>query len=183
MVAEQADGCPQDFEPIFYRVWNGTKDFCSDGEVESCNGEMVKGIPPINMTSFSGKVACGKRGGPSFINSRRVGAYTWTCPDGFVPCSLTTLPTETVCIEPDKKPADCPILDFIVIHEEAARSYQNIGYSVTEDGYLQDAGYYTKIAFSKNNARQQVSAEPIISTAMNTRTPCIGYDRDRLILT
>ena len=63
MVAEQADGCPQDFEPIFYRVWNGTKDFCSDGEVESCNGEMVKGIPPINMTSFSGKVACGKRGG------------------------------------------------------------------------------------------------------------------------
>ena len=30
MVTKSVDGCPEDYEPLFYRNWNGTYDVCID---------------------------------------------------------------------------------------------------------------------------------------------------------
>ena len=69
--------CPEGYEALFHHMWNGTKEFClNDGsqlrlverqEGIECSGEVIQSIAPINMTVISGKIACGKRGGPTFI--------------------------------------------------------------------------------------------------------------------
>ena len=73
------DGCPNDYEALIHRVWNGTKEFCfgaaSDSELKLteyksdsvCDGEIIEPIPPMNMTVISGRLACAKRGGPTFV--------------------------------------------------------------------------------------------------------------------
>ena len=67
------------------------------------------------MTSFGGMVACGKRGGFSFIESRKVDAFSMECPQNYEPCSDKTKPSETVCIKIGSNKANCPIIDILVI--------------------------------------------------------------------
>ena len=128
-----------DYEPLYYRVWNGTYDLClteldsslyslvvMQNEDVTCTAEgseMIEGIPAINMTSVSGVVACGKRGGTSFLDTVRVDEESRECPNGMVPCSDQTQPSETVCVDPDKIEEQCPILDFFVIGSNAAISF------------------------------------------------------------
>lgn len=91
IVLEDKDqGCPSDYEPIFKRAWNGTHDLCLaslgknaynidvliDNEVKSCDFTFIEAIPPILMTSMSGMIACGKRGGPTYLDTVRVNEGT-----------------------------------------------------------------------------------------------------------
>ena len=56
----ESEKCPEDYEPLFSRTWQGTKE-----------------IPAINMTMIGdGVVACGRRGGQNFIDSKRVDPFT-----------------------------------------------------------------------------------------------------------
>lgn len=59
-------------------------------------------------------VVCGKRGGPNFIDSVRIGSGENRCPEGLQPCSKQTQISETICMEPEKIPAECPILDLVL---------------------------------------------------------------------
>ena len=77
----EEENCPSGYEPLFHRMWNGTHDVCfgGDGEISvlrgkesGCEGEVVQGHQPINMTSISGMTACGRRGGPPLIHTIRV---------------------------------------------------------------------------------------------------------------
>ena len=65
---------------------------CEDGEVHP-------GLDPIELASISGKIACGKRGGPKFIDETvRVDPESGECPRTYVPCSPYTNSTDTICV-------------------------------------------------------------------------------------
>ena len=103
---DTAAGCPIDYEPLFTRKWNGTKDVCVEGlsfkpyvSEDGCRGDIIRGIPPVDMTSITGKIACGKRGGPTFLESIRVDPETEECPRTYVPCSAITEADDTVCVK------------------------------------------------------------------------------------
>ena len=69
-------------------MWNGTYDVCQEANFKyaffnveildesdenACEGgDIIDGIPPINMTIDTGMISCGKRGGPTFIETIRV---------------------------------------------------------------------------------------------------------------
>ena len=92
-------GCPLNYEPLLFRYWPGTYDVCIENEMyggtisrfdsdKGCKtGVKVDAIPPVNMTSLSGMTACGRRGGPNFVETVRVDPYTLECPQGLEPCS------------------------------------------------------------------------------------------------
>ena len=88
------------------------------------------------MTSLSGMTACGKRGGPNFVETVRVDPYTFECPQGLEPCSKFTNANDTVCMEPYKKEYECPIIDLFVIKDDTAPRLRKSGFEVTELGYL-----------------------------------------------
>ena len=136
------------------------------------------------MTALGGMVACGKRGGFSFIESRKVDIYSMECPKNYEPCSPFTKPAETVCIKKGSDKADCPIIDILVIDQSFEPTWQIRGYKTTEKSYPYNGDSTTKIAFSKTTARllDKRSNDPIIGFAINTNIPCYGYDSDRLIL-
>lgn len=67
------------------------------------------------MTGTEGVIFCGKRGGPSFINGTRVDPSTMLCPKGYMPCLNDKKATEKVCLEPERIPADCPIIDLVLL--------------------------------------------------------------------
>ena len=69
------------------------------------------------MTVDSGMVVCGKRGGPTFIETNRVDPVTKLCARGLVPCSHTSPPGETVCVKEYEKEFECPILDLFIVKE------------------------------------------------------------------
>ena len=86
-IENESDGCPIDYEPLFYRHWNGTYDVCDgvDGlsvydRSEGCNGAIIDAIPPVNMTAITGMRACAKRGGPNFLDTIRPDPNTLVCP-------------------------------------------------------------------------------------------------------
>ena len=81
----------------------------------SCDGEVLPAIAPINMTVTNNMIICGKRGGPTFLETVRVEKKTRKCPENYVACSRFTGLTETVCIEPHKLD-DCPIIDILAIN-------------------------------------------------------------------
>ena len=153
-----------------------------DSEDEQCYGRVVDPIPPVNMTVITDKVACAKRGGATFLNAQRVDPYTFECTTGHVPCSAYTAPSDTICVKPYEKEFECPIIDLFVVHQELIPHLTAHGYQVTEDGYQQDGGFKTHIAFSKSIKRKEVSHEPIISTALNSVVPCYGTERESLVL-
>ena len=78
---------------------------------------MVDGVDPIQMTSIYDMVACGKRGGPTYLETVRVDTVTLSCPQGYVPCSEFTIPSDTICIEPERKRLDCPIIDMFLVKD------------------------------------------------------------------
>ena len=93
MLVEDSIGCPSDYEPFFHRMWNGTYDICSETMDDqrivlsayyegstTCNGIVFESLAPINMTSIDGMVACGLRGGDTFMNQTRVDIDTLECP-------------------------------------------------------------------------------------------------------
>ena len=92
-----------------------------------CDGEVLPAIPPINMTETYGKIICGKRGGPTFLETVRVEKKTRKCPENYVACSRFTGLTETVCIEPDKID-DCPIIDLLAINNYSERAWKELDY-------------------------------------------------------
>ena len=101
-VVKSDDGCPIDYEPLFYRNWNGTHEICIDyayvaepiirlhTEDRDCPGKVIKEMPPINMTAITGFTACAKRGGPTFLETVRVDPVSRICPRGYVKCSPNT---------------------------------------------------------------------------------------------
>ena len=78
---------------------------------------MIDAIPPVNMTSINGKVACAKRGGPNFLETIRPDPVTKECPRNHVPCSIYTNYTDTVCVKEYELDFECPIIDMFVVHE------------------------------------------------------------------
>lgn len=69
-------------------------------EGDSCEGEeVIESIPPINMTAIGDHIPCGKRGGPTFVESIRVDKNTFKCPEPYQPCSNLTTPDETICVQ------------------------------------------------------------------------------------
>ena len=143
------------------------------------------------MTNIAGMTACGKRGGPNFLETIRVDSQTKRCPRGTVPCSNYSDSTDTVCVEKDMTD-ECPIIDILVIYSESMDYYKKLGYQVTSKGWLSsqestnsqesDDSYLTYLAFSKVKARVEVGYSAVISTTINTQEPCYGQDRDRLLL-
>ena len=123
----EAGGCALDYEPIFSRMWNGTHELCVDGldvrvfnyddELDICDGDIRSQIKPINMTIDSGMIVCGKRGGPTFMETSRVDPITKQCSRGLVPCSKTSPPRETVCVKEYEREFECPILDLFIVKE------------------------------------------------------------------
>ena len=96
---------------------NGKEVFLHE-EGDECDGDVIAAIPPINMNRIVDKLPCAKRGGPNFIETVRVNNRTLKCPSGYMPCSIYTNPTDTICIPNDAdKDAECPILDMFVVHE------------------------------------------------------------------
>ena len=83
---------------------------------EGCNGRIVDEIAPKNMTVISDNIACAKRGGPSFLETVRVDPNTLKCPRNYVPCSMYTLATDTVCVKEYEAEFECPIIDLFVVH-------------------------------------------------------------------
>ena len=91
VVNESAEGCPSGYEPVFSRTWRGTYDICKSANYthssyelmkdgDRCTGEKIAGLQPIEMINVGDKVICGKRGGPTFIESTRVDPSTFECP-------------------------------------------------------------------------------------------------------
>lgn len=126
------------YEPLFSREWPGTERVCktakdkdetqessnnfrfysiSDGD--SCDGEILDPIAPIEMTAIHDMIPCARRGGPTFVETIKVDQVTLKCAEEFVPCSTITKPAETVCVREEDKATHCPILDIYVIHELA----------------------------------------------------------------
>ena len=69
------------------------------------------------MTAINGMVACGKRGGPTFLETVRVDSVLMTCPEGYEPCSVETSPSETICMPLGSDMSECPILDLVIFNE------------------------------------------------------------------
>ena len=141
------------------------------------------------MTSISGMTACGKRGGPTLIETVRVDPEKMTCPDGYSPCSEETAATETVCWLENESKRECPILDIKVISVDKEQLWIDAGYETTPNTYPArgTGNSASKIAFSKETSNRHkgqsgTSREPVISSVLNTYIPCYGYDSDRLIL-
>ena len=138
------------------------------------------------MTNISGMIACGQRGGPSFIETMSTRPISGICPLGYHLCSDQTSPTESVCLPPEfSKDKHCPILDVLVISDSDSEKWRDNGYQITEKGYPTSAESVAKIAFSKTTSRIAGDGpkEPIIHFTMNTFIPCMGYDYERLMLT
>lgn len=139
----------------------------------------------MNMSNLNGVIACAKRGGNDFLSSVRPNPKNFIniqCPDDYVPCSNLTSRSETICVT---KLANCPILDILLIDESFASTWESKGYTVSDKSFGNSEGTNSKLAFSKTtNTRYGIvgALEPIIDTAMNTFTPCFGYDSERLIL-
>ena len=74
------------------------KDVFLHEEGDECDGQVIEAIPPINMNRIVDKLPCGKRGGPNFLETVRVDKGTLRCPSGYMPCSIYTNPTDTICI-------------------------------------------------------------------------------------
>jgi len=87
------------------------------------------------MTDFMSKVACAKRGGPSFLETVRVDPESKECPEDFVPCSDYTTADNTVCVKEKKNEAEtyseCPIIDIGFIEASRVPSAYIGGYDVT----------------------------------------------------
>ena len=131
VLESEANDCPTNYEPLVYRVWNGTYDLCevtADGKQDNyevlknsdatCNGLTKQGLAPMNMTNISGMKLCGKRGGNSFIDEVRVEPFTRKCPKNYEPCSPNTDATDTICVDASSGPnykEKCPILDIVFI--------------------------------------------------------------------
>lgn len=186
--------CPDNYEPIIYRAWNGTHDVCfqessgsnnlnikvlaakSGQEVENsqktCSGTLKVGLEAINMTNIGGMLVCGKRDGQNFLESIRVNPETHECPPGYDPCSAETTPSETVCWPTGASKDACPIIDLVVISSKSAQKWIDKGYTVTAGSFQSElsTNLDSKIAFSKTRVRKQTfgSGQPIVAVTLNT---------------
>ena len=125
------------------------------------------------MTAIGEVIVCGKRGGPSFLNTIRVNPQTFECPIGYEPCSKATSPSETVCWPVGESKENCPIVDILVIETESQYLWESKGYKTTENTFVQSSNSSaatTRIAFSKEQNRDKTEGarQPIISSSMNT---------------
>ena len=201
IVLERSDlGCPNGFEPLFHRMWNGTHDICldgtnlvkvSEGDEKACKSGLTHkpGQQPINITSIGGMTACGKRGGPALIQTMRVESRRTTCPAGYSPCSEETKPSETFLRPINENKDEFPILDFKVISVQKEQLYIEAGYKMTTKTYPVNRPDTSanKIALSKTTANRgknsfKISREPAISATLKRYMPCYCYDSDRLTL-
>ena len=119
-------------EPVFERMWKGTRHGCykrymfSSNKVleyyewkkhkrnkEACNN--IDPIPPQSQFKFYGKFFCGLPGGKPFALVSRVDPETGECPDEYEPCSRNTSDENTVCYLPEDHPTSCPITDLQIV--------------------------------------------------------------------
>ena len=120
------DSCPESYEPLFSKVWNGTHDGCFQRDGSNCSAaertttKAGSGIPAMNMTKISptGQIACGKRGGSNFLEQVKVEPFTKKCPDGLVPCAEITEATDKICVDATDM-ANCPIIDIAIMDNSA----------------------------------------------------------------
>ena len=101
------------------------------------------------MTAMSDMIACGKRGGPNFLETIRPDPLTYSCPRNYVPCSVFTNYNDTICVKEYERDYECPVIDMFIVHEAQAEELRKFQYIVTDIGYPQAGGYATHIAFSK----------------------------------
>ena len=132
------------------------------------------------MIGTEGVIICGKRGGPSFIEMKRVNPITLTCPRGFIPCSTETKATETVCLTPEQVPAECPIIDLVLVSDADLLGWDYVGYTVF-DPPMGNSGL--KIAVTKDKFRNYISGGAIMGIEVNTQQPCFGNENQAIILT
>ncbi len=82
------------YEPLFSREWPGTERVCktlknkdnpeapnnfrfySIGDNDSCDGEVLDPLAPIEMTAIHDMIPCAKRGGPTFVETVKVDQVT-----------------------------------------------------------------------------------------------------------
>ena len=155
------------------RVWQGTTDLCFKKDVQTLtsaengcsDGEQIQGLSKTNMIGTEGVIICGKRGGPSFIEMKRVNPITLTCPRGFIPCSTETKATETVCLTPEQVPAECPIIDLVLVSDADLLGWDYVGYTVF-DPPMGNSGL--KIAVTKDKFRNYISGGAIMGIEVNT---------------
>ena len=136
------------------------------------------------MTIIAGMILCGKRGGPTFLETFEVDPETLKCPEGTVLCSDASDATEAVCMERQNLD-QCPILDIVVIYKKDISYYQVIGFEIAGNWPIDegvDEKYSTYLAFSKISARKGVGYGPVMGTTINTREPCYGAEKDQLII-
>ena len=122
------------------------------------------------MINIHGMVACGKRGGPTYLETVRVDTVTLSCPRGYVPCSEFTIPSDTICIEPERKKPDCPIIDMFLVKESAMNLWKDsFEFTAKNFGNFSDKDK-TRLAYSKTHTRNKVvnNGEPVIDTVINT---------------
>jgi len=93
------------------------------------------------MTSISDRTACAKRGGPNFLETKRVDSVTGECPPGLVRCSPWTSRTDTVCMKESELKEKCPIIDLFVVHEAMVPYLKENGFNITTTGYPQEGGF------------------------------------------
>ena len=143
---------------------------------------MIDAIPAVNMTSIAEKVACAKRGGPNFLETIRPDPETFFCPRNTVPCSYYTTINDTICVKEYERDYECPIIDMFVVHEDLIPYLRANGFELTEEGFVQEGGYATHIAFSRVTTRTDSRQEPIMSTVINTVQPCYGPEKETIVL-
>ena len=126
-------------EPVFERVWRGTRKGCyerymfSANEVytyeewnrrynndEDGNCDTIRPIPPRTMFKFYGNYFCGLTGGKPYAIVERVDPETGECPEGLEPCSNKTSAENTVCYPPEEHATSCPITDLKIIEVDQA---------------------------------------------------------------
>ena len=152
----------------------------------NCDGARVPGLPPVEINGTENVTICAKRGGPSFMNTTRVDPALLRCPSGFSPCSRETKHTETICLEPERIPTDCPIIDMMLVKESEALSWQADGYTVIQSPRfvpIKPDQAPRVLAFTKDKFRNYVSGGPIMEIITNTQNPCFGNSKQSLRLT
>ena len=124
------DNCPQGYNEMFVKEYPGTQVGCElseevttppaeDPDGDTCRIKIEQTFE-VYQNSFYGRKICGLQGGEPFITVTRPNITTSECPEGTLPCSTATSPTNTVCYPSEKLESSCPITEIKFMTEKQA---------------------------------------------------------------